>query len=161
MRMRSIFSAANSVLPAPTQMIWLPGAYHLARDFEQEGFALAVSRRRTPIDLRFVDLEMRHLNDHEALERLRDIAESVGITERSAFGIVSDLAAAGYIVKEKGGRRNRYRVEADLPLPESVDRHLVIGDLRGGQLGYLGDPALLVLQCLHASSCVSGPGPGP
>jgi hypothetical protein len=61
--------------------------------------------------------------------RLRDIAESVGITERSAFGIVSDLAAAGYIVKEKGGRRNRYRVEADLPLPESVDRHLVIGDL--------------------------------
>ena len=47
--------------------------------------------------------------------RLRDIAASVGITERSAFGIVSDLAAAGYIVKEKGGRRNRYRVEADLP----------------------------------------------
>ena len=43
--------------------------------------------------------------------RLRDIAASVGITERSAFGIVSDLAAAGYIVKEKGGRRNRYRVE--------------------------------------------------
>ncbi len=61
--------------------------------------------------------------------RLRDIAASVGITERSAFGIVSDLAAAGYIVKEKGGRRNRYRVEADLPLPESVDRHLAIGDL--------------------------------
>ena len=61
--------------------------------------------------------------------RLRDIAESVRITERSAFGIVSDLAAAGYIVKEKGGRRNRYRVEADLPLPESADRHLAIGDL--------------------------------
>ena len=47
--------------------------------------------------------------------RLRDIAASVGITERSAFGIVSDLAAAGYVVKEKGGRRNRYRVEAGLP----------------------------------------------
>jgi hypothetical protein len=61
--------------------------------------------------------------------RLRDIAASVGITERSAFGIVSDLAAAGYIVKEKGGRRNRYLVEADLPLPESADRHLAIGDL--------------------------------
>ena len=61
--------------------------------------------------------------------RLRDIAGSVGITERSAFGIVSDLAAAGYIVKEKGGRRNRYRIEAQRPMPESTDRSLAIGDL--------------------------------
>ena len=80
--------------------------------------------------------------------RLRDIAVSVGITERSAFGIVSDLAEAGYIVKEKGGRRNRYRVEADLPVPESADRHLAIGDLLallGGQdsgLTESGDPGL-------------------
>jgi hypothetical protein len=68
--------------------------------------------------------------------RLRDIAGAVGITERSAFGIVSDLTVAGYIVKEKGGRRNRYQVEAHLPLPESADRHLAIGDLLsllGGQ----------------------------
>jgi hypothetical protein len=70
--------------------------------------------------------------------RLRDIAMSVGITERSAFGIVSDLAEAGYIVKEKGGRRNRYRVEADLPLPESAGRHLAIGDL----LALLGGSAV-------------------
>jgi DNA-binding IclR family transcriptional regulator len=69
--------------------------------------------------------------------RLRDIAENVGITERSAFGIVSDLAAAGYIVKEKGGRRNRYQVEAHLPVPESADRHLAIGDLLA-LLGGLG-----------------------
>ena len=48
---------------------------------------------------------------------------------RSAFGIVSDLAAAGYIVKEKGDRRNRYRVEADRPLPESAEGNLAIGDL--------------------------------
>lgn len=61
--------------------------------------------------------------------RLRDIAASVGITERSAFGIVTDLADAGYIVKEKGGRRNRYRIEAHLPLPDSVDRNLAIGEL--------------------------------
>ena len=67
--------------------------------------------------------------------RLRDIASSVGITERSAFGIVSDLVVAGYIVKEKGGRRNRYRVEAHLPVPESADRRLAIGDL----LALLGD----------------------
>ena len=61
--------------------------------------------------------------------RLRDIAVSVGITERSAFAIVSDLAVAGYIVKEKGGRRNRYRVETQLTVPESADRRLAIGDL--------------------------------
>jgi MarR family len=61
--------------------------------------------------------------------RLRDIAVEVGITERSVFGIVSDLAEAGYIVKEKGGRRNRYQVEADVPVPESADRRLAIGDL--------------------------------
>ena len=67
--------------------------------------------------------------------RLRDIAASVGITERSAFGIVSDLAAAGYIVKEKGGRRNRYHLETQLPVPESADRRLAIGDL----LALLGD----------------------
>ena len=66
--------------------------------------------------------------------RLRDIAVTVGITERSAFGIVSDLVAAGYVVKEKGGRRNRYRVEPDLPVPESADKSLAIGDL----LAFLG-----------------------
>jgi IclR-like helix-turn-helix domain-containing protein len=68
--------------------------------------------------------------------RLRDIAASVGITERSAFGIVSDLADAGYIVKEKGGRRNRYLVETQRPVPESADRNIAIGDLLallGGQ----------------------------
>src|SRR6202034_803646 len=61
--------------------------------------------------------------------RLRDIAATVGVTERSVFGIVSDLTVAGYVVKEKGGRRNRYRVEAHLPVPESAGRDLAIGDL--------------------------------
>src|ERR1700758_3129637 len=74
--------------------------------------------------------------------RLRDIAGSVGITERSAFGIVSDLAAAGYVVKEKGGRRNRYRVETQLPVPESAGRRVAIGDLLallgGGDGGLAG-----------------------
>src|ERR1700748_1665058 len=78
---------------------------------------------------------------HDPGVRLRDIAVSVGITERSAFAIVSDLAVAGYIVKEKGGRRNRYRIETQRPLPESADRHLAIGDLLallGGQDAGLG-----------------------
>jgi len=54
--------------------------------------------------------------------RLRDIADRVGITERSAYGIVLDLAEAGYILKEKTGRRNRYQIQAHLPLPEPSSR---------------------------------------
>jgi DNA-binding transcriptional ArsR family regulator len=61
--------------------------------------------------------------------RLRDIAVRVGITERSAYGIVQDLAEAGYIIKEKDGRRNRYRVEADLPLPEPSSQERTVGEV--------------------------------
>jgi predicted DNA-binding transcriptional regulator YafY len=61
--------------------------------------------------------------------RLRDIAASVGITERSAYGIVSDLAAAGYAVKQKDGRRNRYQIQAHLPLPEPASQQLTIGEV--------------------------------
>ena len=49
--------------------------------------------------------------------RLRDIAARVGITERSAYGIVTDLTEAGYVIKQKDGRRNRYQIQAHLPLP--------------------------------------------
>ena len=38
---------------------------------------------------------------HDPRVRLRDIATTVGITERSAYAIVTDLAAAGYVVKDK------------------------------------------------------------
>jgi MarR family len=63
--------------------------------------------------------------------RLRDIADRVGITERSAYGIVVDLAQAGYVVKEKDGRRNRYRIQADLPLPEPSSRERTVGEVLG------------------------------
>jgi IclR helix-turn-helix domain len=61
--------------------------------------------------------------------RLRDIAATVGITERSAYGIVTDLTAAGYAVKQKAGRRNRYQIQAHLPLPEPVSQQLAIGEV--------------------------------
>jgi predicted ArsR family transcriptional regulator len=61
--------------------------------------------------------------------RLRDIAASVGITERSAHGIVTDLAEAGYIVKQKNGRRNHYQVQAHLPLPEPASRERTVGEV--------------------------------
>jgi pimeloyl-ACP methyl ester carboxylesterase len=69
--MRRILSAAEPGAVAPTQMIWLPGAYHSAQDFVNEGFPDAVRNRRIPLDLTFVDLEMQHLDDRETLERLR------------------------------------------------------------------------------------------
>jgi len=61
--------------------------------------------------------------------RLRDAAASLGITERSAHGIVSDLTAAGYVVKHKHGRRNRYQIQAHLPLPEPASQEPAIGDV--------------------------------
>jgi MarR family len=61
--------------------------------------------------------------------RLRDIADRVSITERSAFAIVLDLAQAGYVVKEKDGRRNRYRIQTDLPLPEPTSRERTVGEI--------------------------------
>jgi hypothetical protein len=66
---------------------------------------------------------------HDPGVRLRDIAAMVGITERSAYGIVSDLAAAGYAVKQKDGRRNRYQIQAHLPLPEPASQQLAIGEV--------------------------------
>jgi len=79
--------------------------------------------------------------------RLRDIAARIGITERSAYGIVIDLAEAGYIVKQKNGRRNRYEVQAHLPLPEPTSRERTVGEiltlLLGDDAPLLGDDAPL------------------
>ena len=61
--------------------------------------------------------------------RLRDIAASPGITERTAHGILTDLTAAGYVIKHKDGRRNRYQIQAHLPLPEPATREPAIGEV--------------------------------
>ena len=66
---------------------------------------------------------------HDPGVRLRDIAASLDITERSAFGIITDLVEAGYMVKEKDGRRNRYHIQAHLPLSEPASRELTIGEI--------------------------------
>ncbi len=54
---------------------------------------------------------------HDPGLRLRDMAEALGITERSAYAIVTDLANAGYVLKERDGRRNRYSIQHHMPLP--------------------------------------------
>jgi DNA-binding transcriptional ArsR family regulator len=66
---------------------------------------------------------------HDPGVRLRDIAARLGITERSAYGIVTDLTEAGYIVKRKDGRRNRYQIQTHLPLPELTSRDRTLGEV--------------------------------
>ena len=66
---------------------------------------------------------------HDPGVRLRDIAARLDITERTAYGIITDLVEAGYVVKEKDGRRNRYDIQTHLPLPELVGRERTIGEV--------------------------------
>jgi hypothetical protein len=66
---------------------------------------------------------------HDPGVRLRDIAVSLDITERRAYGIVTDLARAGYVVKQKDGRRNRYQIQTHLPLPEPTRHERTVGEV--------------------------------
>jgi DNA-binding IclR family transcriptional regulator len=66
---------------------------------------------------------------HDPGVRLRDIGATLGITERTAFGIVTDLTDAGYVVKNKDGNRNRYRIQHHLPLRGGVGQERTIGEV--------------------------------
>jgi predicted transcriptional regulator len=66
---------------------------------------------------------------HDPGIRLREIGEAVGITERAAHRIVGELDDAGYITRERNGRRNLYTIQSHLPLPDALDRKQNIGDL--------------------------------
>ena len=66
---------------------------------------------------------------HDPGVRLRDIATTLDITERSAYSIVADLTAGGYVVKDKDGRRNRYQIQPHLPLPEAITEERTIGEV--------------------------------
>jgi hypothetical protein len=74
------------------------------------------------------------------------VAAGLGITERSVYAIVADLAQAGYVIKQKDGRRNRYQIEARLPLPEPGTREPAISEvlvlLLGDTGGHDGPPGL-------------------
>ena len=60
--------------------------------------------------------------------RLRDIATTVGVTERRAHTVVADLTHSGYVTKHRVGRRNRYEVQSQLRLNDDVIE-LTIGDV--------------------------------
>ena len=66
---------------------------------------------------------------HDLGARMRDIAASLGITDRSVYGIVTDLTTAGYVVKHRDGRRSLYQIQAHLPLPEPASQEPAIGEV--------------------------------
>lgn len=61
--------------------------------------------------------------------RLRDVGAALGVTERTAFAIVTDLTEAGYVVKERDGRRNRYVIQEHLPLRDAFGAKRTIGEV--------------------------------
>jgi DNA-binding transcriptional regulator PaaX len=61
--------------------------------------------------------------------RIRDVADAVGITERAAQRIVAELEEAGYLVRERSGRRNRYTLHPDMPLRHPLEGGHSIGEL--------------------------------
>lgn len=63
--------------------------------------------------------------------RLRDVAQSVGITERAVQKIVSDLEDAGVVQRVRDGRRNRYRLFLERPLRHPLEAHRNVGSLLG------------------------------
>jgi len=60
---------------------------------------------------------------------MRDVALEVGITERAVQKIVAELEEAGYLVRTREGRRNRYEIRGDLPLRHPIERHRMVQDL--------------------------------
>jgi len=62
---------------------------------------------------------------------LRDVAIRVGITERAVQRIIGELEAAGYLTRERDGRRNRYEVHLERPLRHPIEAPATVGEIFG------------------------------
>jgi hypothetical protein len=92
--------------------------------------------------------------------RLRDIAATLGVTERRAYSIVADLTAAGYVIKQRAGRRNRYEIQAHLPLPEPGQQS-AIGEVLDLLSGVRAAASPGSDAGVHSFPAVPGGRPGP
>ncbi len=72
--------------------------------------------------------------------RVRDLAQLVGITERTTMQIIDDLEADGYITRERQGRRNRYHIDRHNPLRHPLEEHHEIDALLGALSHQGADP---------------------
>jgi predicted ArsR family transcriptional regulator len=61
--------------------------------------------------------------------RMREVADAVGVTERAVQRIVADLEEAGYLRREKTGRRNHYELQAEQPLRHPIEQHCLVSEL--------------------------------
>jgi DNA-binding MarR family transcriptional regulator len=61
--------------------------------------------------------------------RIRDLAERVGVTERTAQTIVADLVRDGYLARARVGRRNVYQINRRRSLDHPLAADSRIGDL--------------------------------
>ena len=60
---------------------------------------------------------------------LREVAQTVGITERAVQKIIADLESGGVITRERQGRQNVYSINHKLPLRHAVEAHCTIEGL--------------------------------
>jgi DNA-binding MarR family transcriptional regulator len=93
------------------------------------GQAQGASRARSSWDFLTNHAHVLMCVAHDPGIRLRDIAAAVGITERAAHRILSELVDEGYVLRERQGRRNRYEVVAELPLRHPLVQEREVGDL--------------------------------
>ena len=74
--------------------------------------------------------------------RIREIADSVGVTERAAHRIVCELVDGGYLVKHRVGNRNSYKLRPDVPICDPTLEDHPVGEL----LHALGADTLALLS---------------
>jgi predicted ArsR family transcriptional regulator len=61
--------------------------------------------------------------------RIRDLAVTVGITERAVQRIIADLEAVGVLERQRVGRRNHYRIRRSGALRHPLESHCTVGGL--------------------------------
>ena len=66
---------------------------------------------------------------HNQRSTAREIANHIGVTERTTHKIISDLEMTGYIERRKNGRRNEYRVDPELPLRHHTKQDILVSEL--------------------------------
>ena len=66
---------------------------------------------------------------HNPRSTAREIANYIGVTERTTHKIISDLESAGYIERWREGRRNVYRVDPSLPLRHHTKQDVMVDEL--------------------------------
>jgi DNA-binding MarR family transcriptional regulator len=61
-------------------------------------------------------------------ETIREISDSLGLTQRRVVAVVKDLADSGLLEVERHGRRNRYRIIEEAPFLHPALSHIKVAD---------------------------------